>query len=92
MDMFNEEDRKKNEAVVDSIVREIRGINASYRRVGKQISKYWDERREGKTRMPEGRRVKAVKSAKKAKKAASRRFYPHLVARRFSNDGNQRDS
>ena len=92
MDMFNEEDRRKNEAIIDAIGREIREINTSYRRTGKQISKYWNDRREGKTRMPEGRREKAVKSAKKAKRAATRRFYPHLVARRFSNDGNQRDS
>ncbi|MBO7243667.1 MAG: hypothetical protein J6V53_00075 [Alphaproteobacteria bacterium] len=79
MDLFDQETKEKNEMLVETIMRQIKGENAVYRRKGKQISKYWNERREGKTKMPLTRREKALKSAKKAKKSAARRFYPHLA-------------
>lgn len=79
MDMFDQETREKNEQILDNIMRQIKGANTSYRRKGKQISKYWNERREGKTKIPLTRRQKAEKSARKAQKAQPRRFYPHLA-------------
>ena len=79
MDLFDKETKEKNEVIVDNIMHRIRAENKAYRRTGKKISKFWNERREGKTRMPLTRKEKGEKSARKARKAASRRFYPHLA-------------
>lgn len=79
MDLFDKETKEKNEMIIEGIKRQIKEENTAYRRTGKKISKFWNDRREGKTRMPLTRKEKAEKSAKKARKSASRRFYPHLA-------------
>lgn len=86
----DEEEREKSAQIIDVIERKIRAKNTEYRRKGVQIRKFWNERREGKTREPMSRKEKAELGARKAKKVASRRWYPHLVARRFSKDEHQR--
>ncbi len=86
----DEEEREKSEQIIGVIERKIRARNTEYRRKGVQIRKFWNERREGKTREPMGRKDKAELSAKKARKVASKRWYPHLVAIRFSKDEHQR--
>lgn len=86
----DEEEREKSEQIVSSIERSIRSKNTAYRRKGRQISEFWNERREGKTREPLTRKEKAELSAKKARRVASKRWYPHLVALRFSKEGYQR--
>ncbi len=81
MDLFDKETKEKNEVIVENIMHRIRAENKAYRKTGKKISKFWNERREGKTRMPLTRKEKGEKSAKKARKAATRRFYPHLAVK-----------
>ena len=92
MDIFDEESRAKYEEVLSQIETRIRIENTTWRRKGVQISAYWNERREGKTRMPLTRKEKGELKAKKerrVKKASPNRWYPHLVARRFSRNGRE---
>lgn len=92
IDLLSEEDRKRHEQIANEINSRVRNKNTSWRRKGRQISAYWNERREGKTRIPLTRSEKGALSAKKerrVKKASPKRWYPHLVARRFSRGGRE---